>query len=215
MSPAPRAAARPCARPTPSTPSSDSSWYFARFADPTAAEPISRAAADKWLPVDQYIGGVEHAVLHLLYARFISRALSDAGLMSVREPFAGLFTQGMVVHETYRRADGAWVEPTDVELTNDAGKRSARQLSTGEALIIGDIEKMSKSKKNVVAPAGDRRHLRRRRRPAVRSVGQPARAGCAMDARRGSRARAASSSGSGQRSTASIRTLRRMSPTPP
>ena len=130
----------------------DSSWYFARFTDPTAAEPISRAAADKWLPVDQYIGGVEHAVLHLLYARFISRALSDAGLMSVREPFAGLFTQGMVVHETYRRADGAWVEPTDVELANDAGKRSARQLSTGEALVIGDIEKMSKSKKNVVAP---------------------------------------------------------------
>jgi len=130
----------------------DSSWYFARFTDPTAAEPISRAAADKWLPVDQYIGGVEHAVLHLLYARFISRALSDAGLMSVKEPFAGLFTQGMVVHETYRRADGAWVEPTDVDLTNDAGHRSARQLSTGEALTIGDIEKMSKSKKNVVAP---------------------------------------------------------------
>ena len=130
----------------------DSSWYFARFTDPTAAEPISKAAADKWLPVDQYIGGVEHAVLHLLYARFISRALSDAGLMSVREPFAGLFTQGMVVHETYRRADGGWVEPTDVELTNDAGKRSARQLSTGETLVIGDIEKMSKSKKNVVAP---------------------------------------------------------------
>ena len=130
----------------------DSSWYFARFTDPAAAEPISRAAADKWLPVDQYIGGVEHAVLHLLYARFISRALSDAGLMSVREPFAGLFTQGMVIHETYRRADGGWVEPTDVELTNDAGRRSARQLSTGDILTIGDIEKMSKSKKNVVAP---------------------------------------------------------------
>ncbi|MDP2117882.1 MAG: leucine--tRNA ligase, partial [Brevundimonas sp.] len=130
----------------------DSSWYFARFTDPAAPGPINRAAADKWLPVDQYIGGVEHAVLHLLYARFISRALSDAGLMSVREPFAGLFTQGMVIHETYRRADGAWVEPTDVELTSEGGKRSARQLSTGEALTIGDIEKMSKSKKNVVAP---------------------------------------------------------------
>ncbi len=130
----------------------DSSWYFARFTDPTASEPISKSAANHWLPVDQYIGGVEHAVLHLLYARFVSRALSDAGLMTVKEPFAGLFTQGMVVHETYRRADGAWVEPTDVELTNDAGKRSARQLSTGETLTIGDIEKMSKSKKNVVAP---------------------------------------------------------------
>ncbi|MDI1280294.1 leucine--tRNA ligase [Brevundimonas sp.] len=130
----------------------DSSWYFARFTDPAAAEPISRAAADHWLPVDQYIGGVEHAVLHLLYARFISRALSDAGLMNVREPFAGLFTQGMVVHETYRRADGQWVEPTDVDLVNDGGNRSARQISTGEVLTIGDIEKMSKSKKNVVAP---------------------------------------------------------------
>ena len=130
----------------------DSSWYFARFTDPTSAAPINAEAAAHWLPVDQYIGGVEHAVLHLLYARFVSRALSDAGLMAVKEPFAGLFTQGMVVHETYRRADGQWVEPTDVDLTNDAGQRSARQISTGEILAIGDIEKMSKSKKNVVAP---------------------------------------------------------------
>ncbi|MBU1347200.1 MAG: leucine--tRNA ligase [Alphaproteobacteria bacterium] len=130
----------------------DSSWYFARFTDPTAAEPINTEAANRWLAVDQYIGGVEHAVLHLLYARFVTRALSDAGMLSVKEPFAGLFTQGMVVHETYRRANGQWVEPTDVDLTNDAGKRSASQRSTGEPLTIGDIEKMSKSKKNVVAP---------------------------------------------------------------
>src|SRR5690606_7497575 len=135
----------------------DSSWYFARFADPNAEEPISKAAADRWLPVDQYIGGVEHAVLHLLYARFISRALSDSGLMSVKEPFAGLFTQGMVVHETY--FDGAdevgrpnWVEPADVRIETVDGKRVATRLSTGAALSIGDVEKMSKSKKNVVAP---------------------------------------------------------------
>ncbi|OGN41940.1 MAG: leucine--tRNA ligase [Caulobacterales bacterium RIFCSPHIGHO2_01_FULL_70_19] len=135
----------------------DSSWYFARFADPTAAEPISQAAADKWLPVDQYIGGVEHAVLHLLYARFVSRALSDAGLMSVKEPFAGLFTQGMVVHETY--FDGTdevgrpnWVEPSDVRIETVDGRRVAPRLSTGAPLSIGDVEKMSKSKKNVVAP---------------------------------------------------------------
>ena len=130
----------------------DSSWYFARFADPKAPDPISREAADYWLAVDQYIGGVEHAVLHLLYARFVTRALADGGMLSVREPFAGLFTQGMVTHETYRTADGKWVEPTDVELSNEGGKRSAKQISTGEALKIGDIEKMSKSKKNVVAP---------------------------------------------------------------
>ncbi|MBO9501226.1 leucine--tRNA ligase [Brevundimonas sp. A19_0] len=130
----------------------DSSWYFARFTDQKAEAPINRDAADHWLPVDQYIGGVEHAVLHLLYARFITRALSDAGMLSVKEPFAGLFTQGMVVHETYRTEAGAWVEPTDVRLETVDGKRVASRLSTGETLSIGDIEKMSKSKKNVVAP---------------------------------------------------------------
>ena len=130
----------------------DSSWYFARFTDPTAEAPIDKAAADRWLAVDQYIGGVEHAVLHLLYARFVTRALADVGMLSVKEPFAGLFTQGMVVHETYKTAAGAWVDPTDVELSNTDGVRSARQLSTGDVLTIGDIEKMSKSKKNVVAP---------------------------------------------------------------
>ncbi|WEK57794.1 MAG: leucine--tRNA ligase [Candidatus Brevundimonas phytovorans] len=135
----------------------DSSWYFARFADPKADAPINKAAASKWLPVDQYIGGVEHAVLHLLYARFITRALSDAGLMDVKEPFAGLFTQGMVVHETYYEGHEAsgkprWVEPSDVRIETVDGQRVATRLSNGAALTIGDIEKMSKSKKNVVAP---------------------------------------------------------------
>jgi len=135
----------------------DSSWYFARFTDPKATKPINGAAAAKWLPVDQYIGGIEHAVLHLLYARFITRALSDVGLMDVKEPFAGLFTQGMVVHETY--FDGhedsgkpRWVEPSDVQIEHVDGKRVARRLSTGAEISIGDVEKMSKSKKNVVAP---------------------------------------------------------------
>ena len=130
----------------------DSSWYFARFTDPTSATPINKAAADHWLPVDQYIGGVEHAVLHLLYARFITRALNHCGYLDVKEPFAGLFTQGMLTHETYENSEGKWVEPSDVELTSDNNVRKATQISTGETLRIGDIEKMSKSKKNTVAP---------------------------------------------------------------
>jgi leucyl-tRNA synthetase len=130
----------------------DSSWYFARFANPESATPIDKAAADKWLPVDQYIGGVEHAVLHLLYARFVTRALKDEGLLSVAEPFAGLFTQGMVTHETYRSQAGDWVEPTQIIIETEGATRRARVAATGEPLVIGDIEKMSKSKKNVVAP---------------------------------------------------------------
>ena len=130
----------------------DSSWYFARFADPHAAEPIG-PAAKQWLPVDQYIGGIEHAVLHLLYARFMTRALKDEGLVDVAEPFAGLFTQGMVTHETYRRQSGDWVDPREVELTLEGGLRRAVIAETGEQLVIGDVEKMSKSKRNVVAPA--------------------------------------------------------------
>jgi len=130
----------------------DSSWYFARFANPEAAEPIDKAAADYWLPVDQYIGGIEHAVLHLLYARFVTKALADEGMLSVREPFAGLFTQGMVTHETYRRQNGDWVEPGDVEVVAEGASRRAVLVGSGEPLVIGDIEKMSKSKKNTVAP---------------------------------------------------------------
>ncbi|MDB5457255.1 MAG: leucyl-tRNA synthetase, partial [Caulobacter sp.] len=130
----------------------DSSWYFARFANPDADEPVDKAAADHWMPVDQYIGGVEHAILHLLYARFITRALKDEGLLSVEEPFAGLFTQGMVTHEAYKTAAGDWVEPADVKIYADGGGRRARHIHTDEEIFIGDIEKMSKSKKNVVAP---------------------------------------------------------------
>lgn len=130
----------------------DSSWYFARFADTQAAEPVGKDAADHWLPVDQYIGGVEHAILHLLYARFITRALKDEGLLSVEEPFAGLFTQGMVTHEAYKNEAGEWVEPSDVVITTEGSTRTAKHAKTGAPIIIGDIEKMSKSKKNVVAP---------------------------------------------------------------
>ncbi len=130
----------------------DSSWYFARFADTHADEPVGKAAADYWLAVDQYIGGVEHAILHLLYARFITRALKDENLLSVEEPFAGLFTQGMVTHEAYKNEAGEWVEPSDIRITVEGNNRSAVHAKTGAPIIIGDIEKMSKSKKNVVAP---------------------------------------------------------------
>ena len=130
----------------------DSSWYFARFTDPTAAGPVDKAAADYWLPVDQYIGGIEHAILHLLYARFVTRALADEGMLAVEEPFAGLFTQGMVTHETYRRQTGEWIEPGEVEILTEGATRRARLVAGGESVVIGDIEKMSKSKKNTYAP---------------------------------------------------------------
>jgi leucyl-tRNA synthetase len=128
----------------------DSSWYFARFCDPKSKEPINREEAGYWLPVDQYIGGVEHAVLHLLYSRFFTRALRDIGLLDLPsgEPFAGLFTQGMVTHETYKSADGQWLLPEEIEKRDGA----LVEISSGKPVTIGGVEKMSKSKKNVVDP---------------------------------------------------------------
>jgi leucyl-tRNA synthetase len=129
----------------------ESSWYFARFCSPHATKvPFEKADVAKWLPVDQYIGGVEHAVLHLLYARFFTRAMRDCGYLDVKEPFAGLFTQGMVCHETYRAADGAWVEPGDVNVDTKTG--AATRISDGATVTLGRSEKMSKSKKNTVDP---------------------------------------------------------------
>jgi leucyl-tRNA synthetase len=128
----------------------ESSWYFARFCAPwSETEPFERAAVDYWLPVDQYIGGVEHAVLHLLYSRFFTRALRDCGYLGIAEPFAGLFTQGMVLHEVYKDADGQWLEPAEVEVNADG---TARRLSDGAPVTVGRPEKMSKSKRNTVDP---------------------------------------------------------------
>ena len=131
----------------------DSSWYFARFTDPWNTEaPTGRKAVDHWLPVDQYIGGIEHAILHLLYSRFFTRAMKKTGHIGLDEPFAGLFTQGMVVHETYRKADGSFVTPAEVTIDGAGDTRTAKLITTGEAVEIGSIEKMSKSKRNTVDP---------------------------------------------------------------
>ena len=131
----------------------DSSWYFARFTDPwIASAPTNRPMVDAWLPVDQYIGGIEHAILHLLYSRFFTRAMNVTGLVGMKEPFEGLFTQGMVVHETYRKADGTYAEPAEVKVETIGDQRRASLIATGEPVEIGGIEKMSKSKRNTVDP---------------------------------------------------------------
>ncbi len=133
----------------------DSSWYFTRFTAPWEDKPTDPEAANRWLPVDQYIGGIEHAILHLLYSRFFTRAMRETGHVAATEPFKGLFTQGMVVHETYSRGAGAsreWVAPADIRIDELDGKRRAFLLTNNEEVAIGSIEKMSKSKKNVVDP---------------------------------------------------------------
>lgn len=133
----------------------DSSWYFTRFTAPWEDQPTDPKVANRWLPVDQYIGGIEHAILHLLYSRFFTRAMKETGHVDVKEPFKGLFTQGMVVHETYRLGEGQngqWIVPSDIRIEEVDGKRRAYMLESGEEVAIGSIEKMSKSKKNVVDP---------------------------------------------------------------
>ena len=132
----------------------DSSWYYVRFTAPDSTRPVDPQAANYWLPVDQYIGGIEHAILHLLYSRFFFRAISDSGhgAKNLREPFAALFTQGMVTHETYKSADGAWLLPTEIRFEGDGADRRAIEAASGKPAVIGSIEKMSKSKKNLVDP---------------------------------------------------------------
>ena len=130
----------------------DSSWYFARYCSPGADAPTVRAAVDHWLPVDQYIGGIEHAILHLLYSRFFTRGMKDTGHVSVTEPFAGLFTQGMVNHESYRSApgpNGHWLYPEEIEKRADG---SVVHRVSGEPVVVGRVEAMSKSKRNTIDP---------------------------------------------------------------
>ncbi len=129
----------------------DSSWYFARFCSPQLADkPVDKAAVDYWLPVDQYVGGVEHAILHLLYARYFTRAMHKTGHVKIDEPFAGLFTQGMICHESYKDENGKWLYPEEVEKQADG---CAVHVKTRAPVSVGRVEVMSKSKKNVVPPA--------------------------------------------------------------
>lgn len=128
----------------------DSSWYFARYCSAKdETKPVDAAAADYWLPVDQYVGGVEHAILHLLYSRFFTRGMKATGHLKITEPFTGLFTQGMVGHECYKNANGEWLYPEEVNKNPDG---TATHVTTGEPVTVLPSEKMSKSKKNVVDP---------------------------------------------------------------
>ena len=125
----------------------ESSWYYLRYCNPRLDKPFNKDDIDYWLPVDQYIGGVEHAILHLLYSRFFTKVLRDLGYFRLNEPFEGLFTQGMVTHATYKNENGNWVEPKDVEKSGSGIKDNKNNK-----VEIGKVEKMSKSKKNVIDP---------------------------------------------------------------
>ncbi|HEX5794393.1 MAG TPA: leucine--tRNA ligase, partial [Geminicoccaceae bacterium] len=128
----------------------ESSWYFLRFCSPQAEVPFERSAVERWMPVDQYIGGVEHAVLHLLYSRFFTRALKRCGYLAIEEPFAGLFTQGMVCHKTFRDDAGEWLQPDQVA---EDGQGVWRALDDGRPVTVGRSEKMSKSRRNTIDPS--------------------------------------------------------------
>lgn len=128
----------------------DSAWYYYRYTAARADVPLERAAVTRWCPTFQYVGGIEHAILHLLYARFFTRALRDIGELPFDEPFDGLYCQGMVCHQTYREPnEGAWLYPEEVERAHDGG---FRRRSDGDRVVAGRVEKMSKSRRNVVDP---------------------------------------------------------------
>ncbi len=136
----------------------DSSWYFARFCSPRAENPVDPKAANYWLAVDQYIGGIEHAILHLLYSRFFTRAMQETGHLGLKEPFAGLFTQGMVNHETYGTKETGWYAPSDVRIEGEGDARKATLINSGTEVPIGGVEKMSKSKRNTIDPTDIMQH---------------------------------------------------------
>jgi leucyl-tRNA synthetase len=130
----------------------DSAWYQFRYCAPNAETPTDKKALKYWAPVDQYIGGKEHAVLHLLYARFFTRGMKATRHLEIDEPFASVFTQGIVIHETYRSENGDWLTPAEVRIEDEGAARKAFSIATGRPVEIGPVEKMSKSRKNVVDP---------------------------------------------------------------
>ena len=125
----------------------ESSWYFLRFCNPKLNRSLDFDEIKYWLPVDQYIGGIEHAILHLLYSRFFTKALRDLNYINLSEPFKGLFTQGMVTHQTFKNANDEWVEPSNI-----VRKKNLLFDKNSSPVLAGNIEKMSKSKKNVIDP---------------------------------------------------------------
>jgi leucyl-tRNA synthetase len=130
----------------------DSAWYQFRFCAPNAPTPTDKKAVKYWAPVDQYIGGKEHSVLHLLYARFFTRGMKATKHLQIDEPFTSVFTQGIVIHETYRSENGDWLTPAEVRIEGEGAVRRATSIATGRPVEIGPVEKMSKSRKNVVDP---------------------------------------------------------------
>ena len=157
----------------------DSSWYFDRFTSPQlATAPFDREEDNYWMPVDQYIGGIEHAILHLLYSRFWTRAMREVQMTSRDEPFDGLFTQGMVLHETYRAADGTWLLPEEVERTARRQDRARLRQEPGRGRPLGEDVQVEEERRR---PGPDHPRLRRRHRALVHAVGQPARARPRMD----------------------------------
>ena len=131
----------------------DSSWYYLRYLEPRLeSAPFTQESANRWLPVNRYIGGIEHAILHLLYSRFFIRALSKIHGFAPKEPFGSLFTQGMVTHETYRDGQGNWLYPDEVEIRGEGTNRKVCRRSDGTPVAVGRVESMSKSKRNTIDP---------------------------------------------------------------
>ena len=129
----------------------ESSWYFLRYCSPRSKNPFDKEDVNYWMPVDQYIGGIEHAILHLLYARFFTKALRDLGYFKFHEPFNGLFTQGMVTHRTYFSKPNEWINPEKVYY--DEEDKKYKLSKNNSPVLIGRVEKMSKSKQNVIDPS--------------------------------------------------------------